>query len=127
SVGESGNGRIGEDGLSPSRRFSVSFFFAARTSEPLRMPIGFLQASFASIFEKFIHRHQQYAGPFHVQPQIEIELVVEKMNVAMSKHAKKGAGRFEIICVNDAVLHFEIRGRVARDAVTAARYALVTH
>ena len=42
------------------------------------------------------------------------------MNVAVSKHAKKGAGRFEIICVNDAVLHFEIRGRVARDAVTAA-------
>ena len=84
------------------------------------MPVRLLQASCPGIFEKLVYRSEQQAGPFHVQPQIEIELVVEKMNVAVAKHAKKGAGRFEIICVNDAVLHFEIRGRVARDAVTAA-------
>src|SRR5205085_5495952 len=109
----------------PPRRFSVSFFFAARTSEPLRMPVRLLQASCPGIFEKLVYRSEQQAGPFHVQPQIEIELVVEKMNVAVAKHAKKRAGRVEITCVNDALPHFETRGPVARAAATAAAAAFV--
>src|SRR5262249_52270996 len=85
-----------------------------------RMPIGFLEAPFAGVFEEFVHRREQYPWAFHVQPQIEIEFVVEKMNVAVAQHAKERGGGFEISCVNDAVLDLEIRGRVARDAVAAA-------
>src|SRR5262249_37820876 len=43
-----------------------------------RVPVWLFEAPFADVFEKFIHRHEHYAGTFHVQPQIEIEFVVEK-------------------------------------------------
>src|SRR5207249_10482713 len=36
--------------------------------ESFRMPVRLFEAPFADVFEKFIHRHEQYAGTFHVQP-----------------------------------------------------------
>src|SRR5213593_3132378 len=42
--------------------------------QPLKhlwMPIGLLEASFAGVLEKLVHRSEQHAGPLHVQPQTE--------------------------------------------------------
>ena len=70
------------------------------------MPIGFLEAPFAGVFEKFIHRHEHYARPFHIQPQIEVEFIIEKMNVSRLMEAnvlerapggKKPASRFVVL------------------------------
>jgi hypothetical protein len=104
--------RTGWIGDSPSRRTcegSVSPFETAR----------------AGVFKKLIHRREQYAGAFHVQSQIEIQFVVEKMNIAVTKHAEERARGFEITCVNDAVLDLEIRGSIACDAVAASRHDFV--
>jgi len=84
------------------------------------MPIGLLEASFAGVFEKLVHRSEQHAGPFHVQTQAEIELVVEEMNVSMAQHAEKRAGGFEIVSVNNSVFDVEVRGRFVRNAISAA-------
>src|SRR5262249_1246044 len=91
----------------------------------LRVPIRFFQAAFASIFEKFVHRHEQYARAFHVQTQIEIEFVIEKVNVAVAEHAKERAGGFEILGMNDAILHRKFGACLMGDAVSAARQNMV--
>src|SRR4029450_8052954 len=83
------------------------------------MPIGLLKASFAGVFEEFVHRREHYARAFHVQPQIKIEFVVKKMNVAVAEHTKEGASGFEILGVNDAVLDGEFGVCFVRDAVSA--------
>ena len=83
------------------------------------MPIGFFEAPFAGVFEKFVHWHEHYPRTFHVQPQIEIEFVVKKMDVAVAKHTKERAGSFEILGVNDAVLDSEFGVCFVSDAVSA--------
>src|SRR5437867_12599054 len=86
----------------------------------LRMPIGFLEASFADVFEEFIHRHQHYAGPFHVQPQIELKFIIEKMNVAVAEHTEERASGLEILGVNNGVFDGEFGVCFVGDAVSAA-------
>src|SRR4029077_11734525 len=75
-----------------------------KTSEHLGVPIGFLQAPCACVFEKLVHRCEQHAGTFHAQAQTEIEFVVEKMNIAVTQHAEERASGLEIFGVNNTVL-----------------------
>jgi len=89
------------------------------------MPIGFLEAPFAGVFEKFIHRHEHYARPFHIQPQIEVEFVVEKMNVTVAEHTEERASGLEILGVNNAILDGEFGVCFAGDAVSAAGHDVV--
>ena len=84
------------------------------------MPIGFFEAPFAGVFEKFVHRDEHYARTFHVQPQIKIEFVVKKMDVAVAEHTKERASGFEILGVNDAVLDGEFGVCFVSDAVSAS-------
>ena len=89
------------------------------------MPIGFLEAPFAGVFEKFVHWHQHYTRPFHVQPQIEIEFIIQKMNVATAEHTEERTSGLEILGVNDAVLDGEFGVCLVRDAVSATRNDMV--
>lgn len=89
------------------------------------MPIRFLEAPFAGVFEKFIHRREHYAGPFHIEPQIEVEFVGEKMNVTVAEHAEERASGLEILGVNNAVFDGEFGVRFVGDAVSAARHDVV--
>ena len=82
--------------------------------------IGFLKAPFTGVFEKFIHRCEQHAGSLHVQPQIEIELVIEKLDVAMTQHAKERAVCLEIVGMNNSLIDLEVCAPFVRDAVSAA-------
>ena len=84
------------------------------------MPIGLLQAPFTGVLEKLIHRCEQHARSLHVQPQIEIELVVQKMDIAMAEHAEECAGGIEIVGMNDSLTDLEARARLVRDAVPTA-------
>jgi 2-keto-4-pentenoate hydratase len=93
--------------------------------KPLRVPIGFLKAPFAGVFEKFIHRQEHYAGPFHIQPQIEVEFVVEKMNVAVAQHTEERATGLEIVSVNNAVSDSEFGVCFVSDAVSAAGHDVI--
>src|SRR3954452_13427925 len=86
----------------------------------LRVPIRFFEAPFADVFEKFIHRHEHYAGAFHIQSQIEIEFVIEKMNVAVAEHTEQRATGLEILSVDNAVAHCESGVRFTGDAVSTA-------
>src|SRR5438552_4010960 len=123
------------DMCAPSRicelRLTICDFFVCRTiglienrkSKNLKyfwVPVRFLQAPCACVFEEFVHRREQHAGAVHVQAQTEIEFVVEKMNIAVTQHAEERASGLEIVGVNNAVLDLEIRGPCARDAVSAA-------
>ncbi len=98
---------------------------AIENLKSLGVPIRFFQASFADIFEKFIHRREQHAGPIRVHPHFEVQFVVEKMNVAVAKHAEECAGGFEIAGVNDCVLNGESRAGFACDAVAGAGHNMV--
>src|SRR5260370_29371415 len=90
-------------------------------SQTLEMPkIGMIQASFAGVFEEFVHRREQHAGSLHVQSQIEIDLVVQEMNVAVAEHAEECAGGVEVLGVNDSLTDRKARARFARDVVSAA-------
>ena len=89
------------------------------------MPIGFFEASFAGVFEKFVHRHEHYARTFHVEPQIKIEFVVKKMDVAVTEHTEKRASGFEILGVNDAVLDCKFGVCFVGDAVAAAGHDVI--
>ena len=89
------------------------------------MPIGFLQAPFAGVFEKFVHGQEHYAGPFHIQPQIEVEFVIEKMNVAVAEHTKERATGLKIFGMNNAVSDGECGVCFAGDAVSAARHDVI--
>src|SRR5437870_2975697 len=91
-----------------------------RLLKNLWMPIGFLEASFAGVFEKFVHRGEQHAGAFHVQTHTEIELVVEKMNISVPQHAKEAPSSLEIVGMNNSVLDLEVGARFVRDAISAA-------
>src|SRR6516165_9689666 len=91
----------------------------------LRMPIGFLEAPFAGIFEKFIHRREHYARPFHIKSQIEVEFVIKKMNVAVAEHTEERASGLEILGVNDAVRDSEFGVCFMGDAVSAAGHDVV--
>ena len=85
----------------------------------LGVPIRFLQAPFAGVFEKLVDRRKQDAGSFHVQPHTEIEFVVQKMNIAMPEHAEERAGCLEIIRMNDSLVNFYVRASLVGDAVAA--------
>ena len=89
------------------------------------MPIGFFETSFAGVFEKFVHRREQYPRAFHVQPQIEIEFVVKKMDVAVTEHTEKRASGFEILGMNDAVLDGEFGVRLVGNTVSASGHDVV--
>jgi hypothetical protein len=89
------------------------------------MPIGFLEAPFADVFEKFVHWHQHYTRPFHVQPQIEIEFIIQKMNVATAEHTEERTSGLEILGVNDAVLDCEFGVRFMSDAVPATGHDVI--
>ena len=89
------------------------------------MPIGFLEAPFAGVFEKFIHRHEHYARPFHIQPQIEVEFVIEKMDVAVAEHTEERTSGLEILGVNNAVLDGEFGVCFVGGAVSAAGHDVV--
>ena len=86
----------------------------------LRVPIGFFQAPFADVFEKFVHRHQHDTGPFHVQSQIEIEFIVQKVYVAVAEHTEKRASGFEILGMHDAVIDGEFGICFVGNAVSAS-------
>jgi len=88
--------------------------------EPFWVPIGLLQAPFAGVFEKLIHRCEQQARSLHVQSQVEIELVVQEMNIAVTEHAEECAGSVEIVDMNDSFTDAKTRARLVRDAVPAA-------
>src|SRR5947207_2767515 len=75
--------------------------------EPLRVPIGLLQTSFADVFEEFVNRREQDARALSTDTDIEVELVVEKMNVAIAQQPKKPSRGIEIFRVNDPVLDRE--------------------
>src|SRR5919106_2960975 len=87
----------------------------------LGVPVWFLQASFARIFEKLVNRCEQHARALHVEPQIEVEFVIEEMNIAMAEHAEKPAGCFEIVRMNNSVVDLKGRTCLVGDAVSAAR------
>src|SRR5262245_2919898 len=89
------------------------------------MPIGFLEAPFAGVFEQFIHRHEHYARPFHIQSQIEVEFVIKKMNVAVAEHTEERASSLEILGVNDAVPDSEFGVCFMGDTVSAAGHDVV--
>src|SRR5437667_11373632 len=72
--------------------------------EPFWVPIGLLQAPFAGVFEKLIHRCEQQARSLHVQSQVEIELVVQEMNIAVTEHAEECAGGVETVDMNGAFI-----------------------
>src|ERR1700752_2556534 len=108
---------MGETATGPSWRFAVSPFpFSSLPAQNRRVPIGFLQAPRAGVFEKFVNRHQHHAWTFHAQAQTEIEFVVQKMNIAVAEHAEEQASSFEIVGMNNAILDLEGRGRCARVA-----------
>src|SRR5437763_13118668 len=83
-------------------------------------PIRLLQAPCAGVFQKFIHWCEQHAGSLHVEPQTEIELIIEKMDVAMTQHAKERAVCVEIVGMNGSLIDLEVCTRFVRDAVSAA-------
>ena len=89
------------------------------------MPIGFLQAPFAGVFEKFVHGQEHYAGPFHIQPQIEVEFVIEKMNVAVAEHTEERTTSLKILGVNNAISHSEFGVCLVGDAVAAAGHDVI--
>src|SRR5262245_42426666 len=89
------------------------------------MPIGFLEAPFAGVFEQFIHRHEHYARPFHIQSQIEGEFVVKKMDVAVAEHTEERASSLEILGVNDAVPNSEFGVCFMGDAVSASGHDVI--
>jgi hypothetical protein len=49
------------------------------------VPVRLLQTPCAGVFEKLVNRCEQHARALHVEPQIEIELVVEEMNIAAGR------------------------------------------
>ena len=83
-------------------------------------PIRLLQAPCAGVFEKFVHWCEQDTGSLHVQPHIEIELVIQKMDIAMTQHAKKRAVCLEIVRMDSPLINLEVRCRSVRDAISAA-------
>src|SRR5262249_36647604 len=97
----------------------------ARFLEPFWMPIGFLETSFACVFEKFVHRHENYTGPFHVQSQIEIKFVVEEMDITIAEHTEERASSLEILGVNGAVLDGEFGVCLMGNAVSASGHDVV--
>src|SRR5581483_6678504 len=119
---ETANRRAGEPAKSPSSRLAVSPF---RSSSLLALqhcwaPIRLLQTSGASVFEEFVHRREHHSGSLHVQAHIEIEFVIEKMDVAMTEHAKERAVCVEIVGMNNSLINLEVCGCFVRDAVSAA-------
>jgi len=89
------------------------------------MPIGFFEASFDDVFEKFVHRREHYARPFHIQSQIEVQFVIKKMDVAVAEHTEERASGLEILGVNDAVRDGEFGVCFMGDAVSAAGHDMV--
>src|SRR5262249_51771020 len=102
--------------------FSVApfLFSSLQALQNRRAPVRLLQAPRPDVFEKFVHRRKHQTGSLHVQPQTEIEVVVEKVDVPMAEHAKQGTVGVEIVSLNDSFFNLEGRGCFARDAVTAA-------
>ena len=80
-----------------------------------------LQATFTGVFKELVHRRKQSRRSVRAYAQIEIKLVVEKMNIAMAQHAEKFPGSLEVFGVNDRILNGEVGGGFPRDAVTGAR------
>jgi hypothetical protein len=87
----------------------------------LRVPVRLLQAPSAGIFEKLVNRREQHARPLHVEPDIEVEFVIEEMNIAMAEHAEERAGCFEVIGMDDSLIDLKRRTRLVSNAVSAAR------
>ena len=77
------------------------------------------------IFEKLVERRQDRARPGGVDPDIEVEFVFEKIDIAMPQHGEKLAGDAQLVGVNDALLDRKRRGRFVRHAVAGARKHLV--
>ena len=85
----------------------------------LRVPIRFREAAFALVFEKFVDgREHNAAEHVRINPHVEIQFVIEKVNVSVSDHAKKISADFEVAGMSDAVLDREIGVRFVGDAVT---------
>src|SRR6202011_3366986 len=88
--------------------------------ESLRVPVRLGDAAFAFVFEKFVHRREHDPGAPGFDPDIEVEFILQKMNVAVTDHAKELAGNFEIVGVNDPILDGEIGLGLPREAVAGA-------
>src|SRR5213078_2895433 len=115
--GEWANRRRPRFAASPFRRF-VSFHYwvfktAGRQSGFFRLPVP--------AYSKSLYTGgKQHAGSLHVEPQTEIELIIEKMDIAMTQHAKEGAVCVEIVGMNGSLIDLEVCTRFVRDAVSAA-------
>jgi hypothetical protein len=89
------------------------------------MPIGFLEAPFAAYSKSLYIGISTMPGPFHVQPQIEVEFIIEKMNVAVAEHTEERTSGLEILGVNNAILDGEFCVCFVGDAVSAAGHDVV--
>src|SRR5690349_14319185 len=89
------------------------------------MPIWFLEAPFSGVFEKFIHRHEHYTRSFHIEPQIEVEFVIQKMDIAVAEHAEERACGLEVLSVNDAVFDGEFGVCFMGNAVSASGHDMI--
>src|SRR5437763_9012778 len=85
-------------------------------SKNLRMPIRLFQAAFGFVFEKFIERSENEAGSTGINADVEIDLVIEKMCVALPHHAKGSAIDVKIRGTDNAIFDCErhIRLRATR-------------
>ena len=89
------------------------------------MPVRFLQTSFTFVFEKFVNWRKHDTGAFRIDPQVKIEFVVEKIDIAMPQDAEKLSGHIEIVGVNDSVVDPKFRVSGARNAIAGTRQNVI--
>ena len=85
------------------------------------MPIRLLQTSFGFVFEKFVNRRKHDARAFCANAHIEVNLVIEKVNVAVTHNAEKLSRHVEIVGMNDSIPDGKFRVRIASNAVANTR------
>src|SRR5689334_17389924 len=89
------------------------------------MPVWLFETPFSGVFEQFIHRHKDYARSFHIEAQIEVEFVIQKMNVAVAEHAEERACGLKVVSVNDAVFDGEFGVCLMGNAVSASGHDMI--
>ena len=72
------------------------------------------------VFEELIERREERARSVGIDPDIEVEIVLDEIDVAVTKHGEELARDFQFVGVNDAIANRERRGRFVGDAVADA-------
>src|SRR5205823_11208051 len=89
--------------------------------EHLWMPIRLLQTSFGFVFEKFVNRREHDARALCADAHIEVDLVIEKVNVAVTHNAEKLSRHVEIVGMNNSIPARKFRVGIAGNAVADTR------